>query len=69
MEINQLKQGHRADKGEKGLEPKTSGIFHYTSYQLGDVQKTCHHILHLSSYIYTNYMGMLFYNPTKMVAV
>lgn len=52
-------------------------MLHYTSGLLGDLQKKnknkkkCQHILHLTScmYILDNNMGMLIYNPTKMVTV
>lgn len=39
MDINMLEKGHRAGKWEKELEPKIFGVLHYTSDQLGDIQK------------------------------
>lgn len=64
----QGEQGHRAVSEDKGLEPKTSSVFHYTNYQLGDIWKA------MPTYFppffrLESYMGMLFRNPTKMVAV
>ena len=70
LEITKLEKGHRAGE-RKDLNPRFLGCstIPVASYEIH--KKICQHFLRITSCMCAlgNDMGMLIYNPTKMVTV